>query len=197
MNTPLGRAAGNWLEVKEAFECLQGTGDEGLRELVLTLAAWLLVQTGRAKSFKAAKACATERLNSGLPITIWQAMLAAQGADLDAFQRKLLRDHTARVVMELKAAHSGYVTRCDARIIGEVVRDLGGGRLTKDSVINPDVGVDRIAKPGEAIAAGQPLLRIHANTKAEAEAARRRLKLAFEISPRRGKPGRLVAEIVT
>jgi len=197
MNTPLGRAAGNWLEVKEAFECLQGTGDEGLRELVLTLAAWLLVQTGRAKSFKAAKACATERLNSGLPITIWQAMLAAQGADLDAFQRKLLRDHTARVVMELKAAHSGYVTRCVARIIGEVVRDLGGGRLTKDSVINPDVGVDHIAKPGEAIAAGQPLLRIHADTKAEAEAARRRLKLAFEISPRRGKPGRLVAEIVT
>lgn len=197
MNTPLGRAAGNWLEVKEAFECLQGTGDEGLRELVLTLAAWLLVQTGRAKSFKAANACATERLNSGLPITIWQAMLAAQGADLDAFQRKLLRDHTARVVMELKAAHSGYVTRCVARIIGEVVRDLGGGRLTKDSVINPDVGVDHIAKPGEAIAAGQPLLRIHADTKAEAEAARRRLKLAFEISPRRGKPGRLVAEIVT
>ena len=197
MNTPLGRAAGNWLEVKEAFHCLQGVGDEGLRDLVLTFAAWLLVQTGRVKSFKAAYACASECLDSGRPIAIWQAMLAAQGADLDALHRKLVRDHTASAVLELKATCRGYVTRCDARIIGEVVRDLGGGRLTKDSVINPDVGVDRIAKPGEAVTVGQTLLRVHAATKADAQAARRRLKLAFEISPRRSEPGSLVAEIIT
>lgn len=197
MNAPLGRAAGNWLEVKEAFDCLQGFDDEeGLRELVLTSAAWLLVQTGRVKSFRVAYECARERLDSGLPIAIWQAMLAAQGADLDAFHKKLVRDHTARVVVELRATRAGYVSRCEARLIGEVVRDLGGGRLTKDSVINHDVGVDRMLKPGEAVAVGQPLLRIHAASRAAALAARRRLAPAFEISARRCKPAPLVAEVV-
>ena len=55
------------------------------------------------------------------------------------------------MVVELKAEKSGFVSRCDARIIGEVIRDLGGGRLTKESGINYDVGIDRLAKPGEAV----------------------------------------------
>ena len=56
-------------------------------------------------------------------------MLAAQGADLDAFNRKLALDHTAPVVVELKAPASGFVSRCDAHILGETIRDLGGGRF--------------------------------------------------------------------
>ena len=89
-------------------------------------------------------------MNSGAPRKKWDEMLVAQGADLNAFNKKLALDHTAPVVVELKAEKSGFVSRCDARIIGEVIRDLGGGRLTKESGINYDVGIDRIAKPGEA-----------------------------------------------
>ena len=55
------------------------------------------------------------------------------------------------MVVELKAEKAGFVSKCDARIIGEVIRDLGGGRLTKESAINYDVGVDQIAKPGERV----------------------------------------------
>ncbi len=78
-------------------------------------------------------------------------MIVAQGADLKAFNRKLALDSTAKVVAEVKSETAGYVSKCDARIIGEVIRDLGGGRLTKESVINDDVGVDQIAKPGERV----------------------------------------------
>src|SRR5205807_8751738 len=66
-----------------------------------------------------------------------------------SFNQKLTLDHTAPAVLEVKASKEGFVSRCDARIIGEVVRDLGGGRLTKDSVINYDVGVDQLAKPDD------------------------------------------------
>jgi pyrimidine-nucleoside phosphorylase len=196
MHTPLGRAAGNWLEVKESVECLEGEGPDDLRELVLACAAHLLIQTGKAGTLEAGLRQAADCLASGKPRKKWNEMLAAQGADLAAFERKLTLDHTAPVVVELEAWASGFISRCDARIIGEVVRDLGGGRFTKESDINYDVGVDALAKPGEAIRAGSVLTRIHAADRAQAEAACARLKAAFDISTQPIAPQPLIAEVI-
>ena len=200
METPLGRAAGNWLEVKESVACLEsnrvGTHSTDLKELVLACAAHLLVLTGKAKTIDAALVQAGDCLASGRPREKWNEMLAAQGADVAAFERKLAQDHTAPVVVELKAPASGFVSRCDARIIGEVVRDLGGGRFTKESGINYDVGVDALAKLGEPIRAGSVLTRIHAADRAQAEAACARQKAAFDISAEPIAPQPLIAEIL-
>src|SRR5258705_7018058 len=89
-------------------------------------------------------------------------MLAAQGADLQAFRRKLEQDHTAPVVVEINAQKAGWLAKCDARIIGEIIRDLGGGRITKESRINYDVGIDRLLKPGDPVQKNSVLARIHA-----------------------------------
>ncbi len=208
MNTPLGRAAGNWLEVKESVACLEPEPDQpagpdtrqsvpaDLRELVLACAAHLLVQTGIARSLAAARNQAESCLNSGAPRAKWDEMLAAQGANLRAFRRKLALEHTAAAVVELKATRSGFVAKCDAQLIGEVVRDLGGGRLTKESVINYDVGVDRIAKPGDPVKAGDTLARIHATDRSQAEAGRRLLTPAFAIGAQPPKPGPLILAVI-
>jgi pyrimidine-nucleoside phosphorylase len=196
MQTPLGRAAGNWLEVKESVLCLDGLGPNDLRELVLACAAHLLVQTGKAKTLDVARRQTEDCLASGKPRKKWDEMLAAQGADLAALSRKLALDHTAPVVVELKATASGFVSRCDARILGEAIRDLGGGRFTKESGINYDVGVDALAKPGEAIQAGAVLARIHAADHAQADAACARLKTAFGISAKNPVAEPLIAEII-
>jgi pyrimidine-nucleoside phosphorylase len=210
MHTPLGRAAGNWLEVKESVACLTPrrtsrvsrtaryapASATDLRELTLACAAHLLVQTGKAESLEAARQQAESCLDSGKPRAKWNEMLAAQGADLAAFDRKLALDHTAPVVLELKAPTAGFVTQCDARIIGEVIRELGGGRLTKDSVLNYDVGVDALAKPGEAVKVGGLLARIHAADHAQAEAASARLKAAFKISHEPPAATPLIAETI-
>jgi pyrimidine-nucleoside phosphorylase len=217
MNTPLGRAAGNWLEVKESVACLdpRGCARESaanknaansrsqpqaiadLRPLVVECAAHLLVQTRKAKSLSNARSQAEDCLNSGAPRRKWDEMLVAQGAGVAAFHRKLKHDHTARVVMELKASRSGYVFRCDARIVGEVIRELGGGRLTKEAGINYDVGVDQLKKPGETVSKGGTMVRIHAATAAAGEAARRRMQEAFEISNHRPNARPLVAGMIT
>jgi pyrimidine-nucleoside phosphorylase len=203
MDVPLGRSVGNWLEVKEAVACLdphhasritstlRSATEDGhhaspdLRELVLTCAAQLLVQTRKSKTLHAAYRQAERCLDSGKPLEKWDEMLAAQGADLAAYRRKLALDYTAPVVVEVKAPKAGYVARCDARLIGEIVRDLGGGRLTKAATINYDVGVDRLAKPGGKINSGALLARLHTATPAQAQAASKRLKTAFAITPRR------------
>jgi pyrimidine-nucleoside phosphorylase len=196
MHTPLGRSAGNWLEVKEAVQCLQGQGPQDLRELVLACATHLLAQTGKAPSLDAALKQAADCLASGKPLQKWNDMLAAQGADLPAFDRKLALEHAAPVVLELKAPASGFVSRCDARIVGEVVRGLGGGRFTKESEIHYEVGVDALAKPGEAIQAGQVLARIHAADRAQAKTACARLETAFDISAEPSAAQPLIAETI-
>ena len=218
MNSPVGRTAGNWLEVKETVECLsrrtgvspvsileEKTNSEtgrmpvlrsDLRELVLACAAQLFVQTRKAKNLKAATRIAEECLASGAPRAKWDEMLVAQGADLKAFNAKLKLDHTAPAVIELKSSKAGFISRCDARVIGEVVRDLGGGRLTKDSVINYDVGIDQLMKPGEAVQRGAPLARIHAVDPQQAATASERLKTAFEICVKPHRAAPLIAEII-
>ena len=214
MNTPLGRAAGNWLEVKESVECLESSAAvpaaapeiagetpallcDDLRSLVLDCAAHLLVQTKKSKSLAAARRLAEDCLNSGAPRKKWDEMIVAQGADLKAFNQKLALDSTAPVVAEVKSGKSGYVSKCDARVIGEVIRDLGGGRLTKESAINYDVGVDRIAKPGERVEKSGVLCRVHAADLVQAKTAIARLKEAYEISARRPAPVPLISGVIT
>jgi thymidine phosphorylase len=221
MNTPLGRAAGNWLEVKESVACLESiscsrrresahsspkssqrgltsaaTEINDLRVLVLDCAAHLLVQTRKAKTPATARKQAADCLASGAPRKKWDEMLAAQGADLGAFSKKLALDHTASVVVELKSPRAGFVSKCDARIIGEAIRDLGGGRLTKESAINYEVGIDRLAKPGEAMQKNSVLARIHAADQSQAKSACARLRAAFEITARPPAATRLVAGII-
>ncbi len=187
MDTPLGRAAGNWLEVKEAVACLESRAGGtpallcDLRDLVLACAAHLLLQTRKARSLEGARVQAEDCLNSGAPRRKWDEMLLAQGADLDAFNRKLALDHTAPVVMEITSPRDGFVSRCDARIIGEVIRDLGGGRLAKESQINYDVGVDSLAKPGEEKTEGSLLARVHAAHEREAKAVSGALEGGFQV----------------
>ncbi|MCI0747663.1 MAG: thymidine phosphorylase [Verrucomicrobia subdivision 3 bacterium] len=195
MNTPLGRSAGNWLEVREAVECLSGRGPADLEELVIECAAHLLVLSGTA-GIENARREALGMLRSGEPLERWDQMLAAQGADLKRYREKLKQDATAGAVALAVADRRGFVNRCDARLIGEVVRELGGGRLQKGSVINPAVGIDGIAKPGDHIEQGMPIGRVHAKDQREADQAAACVRAAFEISDASPKLTPLVRKMI-
>ena len=197
METPLGHTAGNWLEVRESVACLEGRGPADLRELVLALAAHVLLLTQRQQDFPAARAEAKHMLESGEPRRRWNELIAAQGADLNAFQKRLARDHTAPVVHGCRAPRSGFLASCDARVVGKIVRDLGGGRLTQASVIDPEVGLDELVKPGQQLRAGDLLGRIHARDAATAEQASRRFLAACVIADEPPAPRPLVAEVVS
>jgi pyrimidine-nucleoside phosphorylase len=180
MDTPLGMSAGNWLEVREAVRCLDCYGPDDLQELTVDIAAALLVENDSSFTFSDARQRAFESLTSGEPRRAFNEMVKAQGGDLTAMEALLAQDHTAPVVMDLETPDEGFITLTNARIIGEVVRDLGGGRVTKDCQIDPAVGLDEIAKPGEPFGVGSVLARVHARDKDSATAALDRLKHAFE-----------------
>ena len=185
MNTPLGRAVGNWLEVKESVMLLEGNGPVDLKELVISCAGQL-------------PGCNVERasteLESGRPREKFIELLSAQGANLVDFETKLKLDSTAPVVREFSNRKRGYLARCDARVIGEVVRDLGGGRQTKESKIHSEVGLDQILKPNEPV--NGPLCRIHARSDSDADIAEERLMSAFEVVDEEVGQFELISEIM-
>lgn len=193
---PIGRCVGNWLEVKEAVACLEGYGPEDLRRAVVEHAAHLFVQTERVSTVDRARALAEKCLQSGAPRRRWDEMLSAQGADLEACARKLRLDHSAPVVVELTAPHAGFVANCDARAISEAVRSLGGGRLNSGELLAADVGLDHLAKPGDALEAGNVLARVHALDQPTADAALGRLENAFALSDAPLEVPPFVAEVI-
>ena len=196
MEAPLGRAAGNWLEVKEAVACLEGRGPEDLNTLAVECAAHLLMQSNKAKNLDHGRGQAALGLASGQPREKFDDMLAAQGADMKEFNKRLALDCTAPVAMEYRASREGFIVGCNARVVGEIVRDLGGGRLTKTTIINMHLGVDELVKPGETVAVGSVLGRVHAVDEAQAAAACERLRTAFEFSNARPELPPLVESVV-
>jgi pyrimidine-nucleoside phosphorylase len=196
MDVPLGRAAGNWIEVKESLEVLEGKGPRDLRRLVIACAAQLLVQTEKSASLDEATQRAETCLESGIPRKKWDEMLEAQGADLEAVRRLTSGGPLASTVLELKASRSGYISSCNARTVGEIVRDLGGGRFRKDSVLDHAAGVDGLAKPGDQVRPGDLLGRIHARSPQYARQGLKRLESAFEVSDGPPPPAELITEVV-
>jgi thymidine phosphorylase len=182
MDVPLGRTAGNWLEVVESVECLENRGPADLRQLVLDCAGHLLRLTGRAVDLNEGIERAADALAGGGPLRRWETMLEAQGSDLAAYRAKLAAGPQAHTVVEVVATEPGFVADVDAKGIGEVVRDLGGGRLAKGDTLDLHVGIDRLAVPGQAVETGSTLARVHARSRAEAEAALERVRRAFRVA---------------
>jgi thymidine phosphorylase len=181
MSQPLGRSAGNALEVIECVEMLtSGTGEARLREVTLTLAAEMLL-LGGLDDGDAALAKAEAALTSGRAAERFEAMVAALGGPADLLARAKDLLPKAPVVRAVQAKAAGVVTACDTRAVGLAVIELGGGRRRIEDRIDPSVGLDDLVPLGQMVSAADPLAVIHAVDEASADAAAVLLQKAFEI----------------
>jgi thymidine phosphorylase len=150
MSTPLGRTAGNALEVQESVEVLAGGGPSDVVELTLALAREMLAAAGIDVDPAAA-------LADGRAMDVWRRMIVAQGGDPEA------RLAAAAHVHEVRAERSGVLTRLDALAVGTAAWRLGAGRARKEDAVSPAAGVVMLAKPGDSVHVGEPLLQLHAD----------------------------------
>ncbi len=171
MDEPLGRAVGNALEVAEAVRTLRGEGPDDLMELCCALGGELLLAGGVAESREQAEKVLREAVSSGRAMERFEAFVTAQGGDVSAV-RELSRLPQAAVQLPVLAEQSGYLEHIDALGVGRVCLGLGGGRATKESVIDLSVGVVLERKVGDRVEAGESLAVIHAaDVKTAQEAA--------------------------
>lgn len=188
MDEPLGRAAGNALEVAECLDCLQGGGPLDTRELSLQLAARVACdarrETGDASLAKA-YARMKEHLTSGRAFEIFCRIACLQGARIEDVERRSTAWITKDVVeVEVLGETSGVVAAIDTRALGLAVLGLGGGRRATDDIIHPGVGISRIAKVGEQVSAGDPLCVVHRSaSKSDVAEILTAVRSAFSIAP--------------
>jgi thymidine phosphorylase len=159
MNTPLGLAVGNAVEVAESVEVLAGGGPADVVELTLALAREMLAAAG-------VDADPEKVLASGAAMDTWRRMIQAQGGDPDAAMP------VARETEVLRATSDGVVTAVDAYGIGVAAWRLGAGRARKEDPVSFGAGVMLKVKPGDRVSAGDVLLELRTDEGSRIDAAR-------------------------
>ena len=182
MDEPLGHAVGNALEVKEAIAALRAEYKSELLELCLTLGSCILTQAGMAADDAAARAMLEQTITDGSALKKLAEFVAAQDGDPAAIYDPS-RLPMAPVQMEVPSPASGYVRHIAATDVGLVSMRLGGGRATKDSVIDHSVGIVLRKKVDEPVTAGESLATIHAADEAAARRAVAELAACYTITP--------------
>jgi pyrimidine-nucleoside phosphorylase len=189
MNQPLGRMAGNAVEVNESIATLRGEGPSDLVEVTLGLGAELLVLAGRESTPVAARNRLEKELASGAGLERFRQMVAAQGGDLDA-------PRPVAPAREIVSPRNGCVTAIDTERLGYVIIDLGGGRKQLGEQLNLTVGLEMLVRLGEMVDAGQPLLRVFAERQA-ADRLTLALLAAITIGDNRIEPPPLIVERIS
>jgi thymidine phosphorylase len=168
MDVPLGRAVGNAVEVEESVQALQGHGPGDLMEVTLALARQMLALAGLGPARDSAGDTAGDTagdsagdpaaaIADGRALAAYRAMIRAQGGDPDAPLPKAA--HT----QILPAPAGGWLTRLDALAVGIAAWRLGAGRARKEDDVSASAGIICLAKPGDRVQAGQPLLELRAD----------------------------------
>ena len=168
MNVPLGRAVGNAVEVEESVEVLRGGGPEDLVAVTLALAREMLALAG-------IEADPAEALAGGRALAKYREMISAQGGDPDAGLP------AAQHVQVVRASGSGWLRDLDALGVGTAAWRLGAGRARKEDPVSAGAGVICLAKPGERVNEGQPLLELRTDDPARFARAFDALDGAIEI----------------
>jgi thymidine phosphorylase len=183
MDTPLGQAVGNAIEVEEAVATLSGHGPPDLVAVTLALARQMLALAGLDADPAAA-------LADGRALSRYRAMIAAQDGDPDA--PLPVAPHTRSVA----SPATGWLTRLDARAVGNAAWRLGAGRARKEDPVSPAAGVLCLSKPGEWVEEGQPLLELRTEEESRFGAALAALGNAVEVGQERPETPDLVIDQV-
>ena len=182
MDQPLGFAVGNALEVKEAIETLQGNGPADLTELVLTLGTYMVLAGGKAESETEAREKLEETLKNGNAFRTFVTFIEAQGGSATEAEHPE-RLPQASYTEEVHSETEGFVQKIHTEEIGRIALLLGGGRETKESVIDLSVGLVLKKKRGDHVAQNESLAVIHANDPEKLTEARDALLNAYKIGP--------------
>ncbi|MFY7841182.1 MAG: thymidine phosphorylase [Actinomycetes bacterium] len=184
MDTPLGNAVGNALEVSESIDVLNGKGPQDVIEITLALAKEMLQLAGINKD-------PATGLKDGTALQVWKKMIVAQGGNPD------IEIPVAKQKENIVATQSGYITDLDAYAIGLSAWRLGAGRAKKEDAVSKTAGIICLAKEGDYVEKDQPVLELHIDDSSRLPLAKEALKNAFTIGAEPREKRKIVLERIS
>ena len=198
MSQPLGRFAGNWLEVYECVEILQGRRHElsvDLIHLTNTLSGWMLYLAGQADSSAAGYLLSNKLLATGAAWKAWLGIVAAQGGDVSIFDNTGAF-HKPGASVVLTAHSSGYLSSMDCTEVGWAVQRLGAGRTRPGDPVSAHAGIEVHAKLGDRVQQGAPLVTLYAEQEVLLAEPFEMLRTTYTLSPEKPALPNLVREVI-
>ena len=184
MDTPLGNAVGNALEVSESIDVLNGKGPQDVIEITLALAKEMLQLAGINKD-------PATGLKDGSAMQVWKKMIIAQGGNPD------VEIPVAKQKENVVATQSGYITDLDAYAIGLSAWRLGAGRAKKEDAVSKTAGIICLAKEGDYVEKDQPVLELHIDDSSRLPLAKEALKNAFTIGAEPKEKRKIILERIS
>ena len=185
MNEPLGYAIGNSLEVNEAMDSLKGYGPSDVLELIVSIASLVLQKTENISDEEARNLC-MKKITSGEAYKKFEELVEYQHGNLKEMK-------ISEKIFSVKADKEGYITKIDALGLGEIARIIGAGRLTKDDIIDPSVGLVLSKKIGDYVNVGDELIKVYLSQK---DIKLNDILSCFEISNVKSESTPLIYEIL-
>ena len=184
MDQPLGHAVGNWLEVRECIDALQGRGEKKMMEVTLMLSGTMIWLGGKAKSVEEGIKMSMESIKNGSAFQKFVDICEVQGGDTKYLMNPDLYP-SAKHVVDILSPSEGFVGAIDSYEIGMSAVELGAGRIRKEDRIDPAAGIEIIKKHGENVRKGETIARIYTNNTALIDSSQERILKAIEILSQR------------
>jgi pyrimidine-nucleoside phosphorylase len=165
MNEPLGNTVGNFLEIEESMDVLEGHGPEDVTELTLALGAWMTVLGGVASGYAEGIDQCRDAVASGKALKLFLENVESQGGDVS----KLLADRGKRRSphhAEFRATETGYITGIDAFSTGLAGVHLGVGRNRTDEAVCPEAGILLRHRRGDRVEKGTVIMDLYGRDEA-------------------------------
>ncbi len=195
MNQPLGRCAGNSLEVIESIQTLRGDGPEDLTELTLFFGIRMLAMAGKTSHQGDARELLKKQISSGAALKKFKEMIRLHGGDPGVVDEPS-RLPTATLKEPVLSPRSGWIEQVDAERVGKACIVLGAGRAKTEDKVHFAVGVSDLVKVGEPVEKGAPLVTLHAQDSKRLAEARELIQDAFFISDEKVSPPPLITDMI-
>ncbi len=199
MDQPLGRFSGNWVEVWECVDIMQGKRhpiSADLIDLSNILAGWMLHLAGHAATPEAGATLSNEILTSGAAYKAWLKIVATQGGDTAIFKDPAAF-HKPKAIHTITAPQDGYFASMDCKQAGWAVQRLGAGRAKPGDPVSAHAGIEMHAKLGGHLKKGQSLITLFAEDESLLDEPEAMLRETLQLSPTPPKLQPLIRETVT
>lgn len=157
MSEPLGNNIGNGLEVLESIDFLKGKASKDLKDLIYKL-TFVALKMLRNIDEEESKQLIQDKIESGEAYQKFEELIKAQGGNLEEIE-------VSNKVISIKNHKEGFIKAIDTFKLGELVRNLGAGRLEKNDKIDYGVGLILNKKVGDLVFENEELLKIYYNQK--------------------------------